>query len=235
MATVGQPGQRGLFLARGTFDSERILAAATTAGHTVENYNGIKILTGQDGSMTHAVAFLGGSMAVAGDLENVHAAIDRQNAAGTFIDATLASKVQQLSDAEDAWSVSMVPIAALAHDKVPNTNLNGVLNSDVLKAIQQTSGGIKFGAIVQISAEAVANSDQNATALADVIHFLGNMVQANAPAASAAAISSLVQSLNVQADGNTVKLALAIPEEQLEKLVNAAEQNRIAHTTHKKL
>ena len=235
MATLGQPGQQGLVLARGTFNSEQVLNAATAAGHTVEAYNGVSILTGKDEKLTHALAFLGGSVAIAGDLDSVKAAIDRRASTASQIDPSLAAIVQQLSGSQDAWSVSMVPIAALANEKVPNTNLNGMLNSDVLKAIQQTSGGIKFGAIIQISAEAVANSSQNATALADVIHFLGNMVQANAPAGSAAAITSLVQSLSVQTDGNTVKLALAIPEQQLETLVNSAPHGAGAHVGHKKL
>ena len=236
MATLGQPGQQGLVLARGTFNSEQVLNAATAAGHTVEAYNGVSILTGKDEKLTHALAFLGGSVAIAGDLDSVKAAIDRRASSASQIEPSLAAIVQQLSGSQDAWSVSMVPIAALANEKVPNTNLNGMLNSDVLKAIQQTSGGIKFGAIIQISAEAVANSSQNATALADVIHFLGNMVQANAPAGSAAAITSLVQSLSVQTDGNTVKLALAIPEQQLESLVNSAPHDANgAHAGHKKL
>ena len=69
------------------------------------------------------------------------------------------------------------------------------------------------------SGEAVARSDKDATALADVVRFLGSMVQANAPAGSAAAITSLVQSLDIKADGHTVKLALAIPEEQVESVL----------------
>jgi len=241
MATLGQPGQQGLVLARGTFNSQQILTAATTAGHTVEAYNGVNILTGKDEKLTHALAFLGDSVAIAGDLDSVKAAIDRRANNSSPIDPALAAIIQQLSGSQDAWSVSMVPISALANEKVPNTNLNGMLNSDVLKAIQQTSGGIKFGAIIQISAEAVANSSQNATALADVIRFLGNMVQLNAPAASAAAITSLVQSLSVQTDGNTVKLALAIPEQQLESLVNSAPHGTVgvdtgsAHAGHEKL
>ncbi|HVP46021.1 MAG TPA: hypothetical protein VMT32_05535 [Bryobacteraceae bacterium] len=238
MATMGQPGQQGLVLARGAFDSERILTAATAAGHTVETYNGVNILTGKEDAMTHAVAFLGDSIAIAGDLDSVKGAIDRRANNFTPIDPALAAQVQQLSGSLDAWSVSRVPVAALTNEKLPNANLNGMLNSDVLKNIQQASGGIKFGAIVQISAQAVANSSQNATALADVIHFLGQMVQANAPAASAAAITALVQSLNVQADGNTVKVALAIPEQQLESLLNSAHsehQQGSAHAPHKKL
>lgn len=232
MATMGQPGQQGLVLARGAFDSERILAAATAAGHTVEAYNGVSILTGKEGDMTHAAAFLGDTIAIAGDLDSVKGAIDRRANNFSPIDPSLAAQVQQLSGSLDAWSVTTVPLAALSHEKVPDVNLNGMLNSDVLKSIQQASGGVKFGAIVQFSGEAVANSSQNATALADVIHFLGNMVTANAPAASAAAITSLVQSLNVQADGTTVKLALAIPEQQLENLVSAVDAAQPAVRAH---
>ena len=57
------------------------------------------------------------------------------------------------------------------------------------------------------------------------MRFLATMVQSNAPAASAAAITALVQSLDVKADGNTVKVALAIPEQQIEGLVNMAQQH----------
>jgi hypothetical protein len=234
MGTVGEPGQKGLVLARGTFDAPRIFAAAQVGGHTVETYKGVDILTGNEDSLTHAVAFLDGSIAVAGDLDSVHGAIDRRSN-GSSIDPALAAKVDQLSNSLDAWSVSTVPLAALASQKVPDINLKGLLNSDVLKAILQTSGGVKFGAIIRLTGEAVARSAQDATALANVAQFLGNMVQANAPAASAAAITALVQSISVQADGNIVKFALAIPEGQFENFVSTAEQHKSAHVPHRKL
>src|SRR5258708_16102955 len=66
IGTVGQPGQQGLVLARGTFDAARIFAAARLGGHTVETYNGVDILTGKGDSLTHAVTFLDGSSPVAG-------------------------------------------------------------------------------------------------------------------------------------------------------------------------
>jgi len=228
MATLGKPGQQGLVLARGSFDAPRILDAARLGGQSVETYKGVNILTGKDESLTHALAFLDGGIAIAGDMDSVKAAIDRRSNASS-IDAALAAKVDQLSNSLDAWTVSIVPLAALANEKVPDTRLNGMLSSDVVKAIQQTSGGIKLGAIIQISAEAVARSDKDATALADVVRFLGSMVQANAPAASAAAIMSLVQSLDIKADGNTVKVALAIPEEQLESVLRSHGQKITQH------
>jgi hypothetical protein len=149
MATVGQAGQKGLVVARGNFDGAKILDAARASGQTTENYKGVDILTGKDESLTHAMAFLDGSIAIAGDSESVKAAIDRRNNASS-LDPALAAKVGQLSGLHDVWSVSMVPFAALAGQKFPDTKLNGMLNSDVLKSVQQTSGGIKFGAIIQM-------------------------------------------------------------------------------------
>lgn len=226
IATSGQPAQQGLILARGSFNPQVIFAAAQATGQTVESYNGVSILTGQGHSFTHAVAFLGNSIAVAGDLDSVHGAIDRRAATASAIDPALAAQVQQLSESLDAWSISTVPLATLANQKLPDQQLNNVLNSDLLKSIQQSSGGVKFGSSVQFSAQAVADTSQNATALADVVRFLGNMLQANAPAPAAAAIASLIQTLSVQTDGNTVTLAASIPESQVESLVRAAHQNK---------
>ena len=230
MGTIGQPGEKGLVLAKGNFDAQRILAAARTAGHSIESYKGVELLTGKEDSMVHAAAFLDNSIAVAGDLDNVKAAIDRRNSRGS-IDPALAARIDQLSASEDAWSVSIVPLAALTNQHVPDTRLNGMLNSDVVKTIQQTSGGIKFGAIIQLSAEAVTRNAQDATALADVVRFLASMVQMNTPQAGQAAVTALVQSLNVKADGNTVKVGLAIPEDQFEKVMRSTEHKKTSlHT-----
>ena len=217
--------EHGLVLAKGTFDTALIFAAAQAAGQTVDTYNGVQVLTGKNNSHAHGLAFLGNTIAIAGDLDSVHGAIDRRSATGTLIDAGLASQAQQLSGSFDAWSISILPLSALSSQIGSGGNLNGILNSDLLKTIQQTSGGVKFGDVIQISAQAVSNSSQNATALADVVRFLVNMVLVNAPASSASAISAILQNLNVQADGSSVNLTLAIPEQQLENLARTEEQS----------
>ncbi len=230
---TGTDGQRhGIVLARGNFDAARIFAAAQAAGgQTVETYSGVQILTGKKTSRPHGLAILGDSIAIAGDLDSVHGAIDRRSAASTLIEPALASQVEQLSGSFDAWSVSILPLSTLASQVGSGGNLNDLLNSTLLKTIQQTGGGVKFGDTIEVSAQAVSNSSQNATALADVLRFLANMVQVNAPASSSAALGALLQNLSVQADGNTVNLTLTIPEKQLEDLVRTAEQNK--NTQHK--
>src|SRR5690349_4676046 len=62
---------KGLFLARGIFDSARITAAATAKGAVTEVYGGVTIL--EDPKQTNGVAFLDNSVVVAGDLDNVKA------------------------------------------------------------------------------------------------------------------------------------------------------------------
>jgi hypothetical protein len=230
-ATDAQPGPHGLTAARGTFDTARIFAAAQAAGKTVETYNGVQILTGEKTAHPHGLAFLGSSIAVAGDIDSVHGAIDRRSATGTAILASLASQVQQLSGTFDAWSISILPLSAFSGQigaAGATGNLGGILNSDLLKTIQQTSGGVRFGDMVQVSGQALSNSAQNATALADVLRFVANMVRVNAPASSAAAIGVLLQNLIVQADGSVVNVTLSIPEPQLESLIRTAEQNKDA-------
>lgn len=221
MASRGDSGRKGLVLARGTFNAAGILQAAAKAGGTVETYNGIQIISGKDESQTHALAFLdNGATAVAGDLDSIKAAIDRSAHPNGSLDPALVAKVGQLSTALDAWTVSFVPVSAMG-THTPGPVLPAPLQGDLLKTIQQASGGVKFGAIVQISGEAVAKDAKDASSLADVIKFFATMIQMNAPAKNGAQFISLVQSLNVTTDKNTVRLALNIPEDQLESILSA--------------
>ena len=135
MGTAGQPGQQGLVLVRGNFNTDQIIAAAKAAGHSAQVYNGVTILTGQDDTLTHGLAFLNNSIAIAGDMDNVKAAIDRKSSNGSQLDPALAAAIQQLSGAQDAWTISTVPFSALAGGKLPDARLNGMLNTDVLKEL----------------------------------------------------------------------------------------------------
>ncbi|SRR5579871_1320382 len=225
METPGQPAQRGLVLAKGTFNVKLILGAAEASGHKIEAYHGIPVLTGKESTTAHAVAFLGDTIAIAGDADSVRAAIDRRGATSVAIDAGLAAQVAQLSESLDAWSISTVPLAALAQEKIQDEQLNALLNSDLLRSIQQSSGGVKFGQTVQFSGQAVADSSQNATALAQMVRFLGDMARSSAPAPAATAIASLLQTLRIGTEGNALHLAAALPEAQLESLVRSAHGN----------
>ena len=58
---------------------------------------------------------------------------------------------------------------------MPDKNIKGAMQGDLIQAIQQSSGGIKFGNMIEISGELTARTDKDAASLADVVKFFMNM------------------------------------------------------------
>src|SRR5206468_1945742 len=88
--------------------------------------------------------------------------------------AALLVKINQWSNAQDAWAISAVPPSSLVPTgtNVPANPLLGTVTS-----VQQAAGGVKFGANVVFSGEATADTAQNATTLADLVRFMINLAQ----------------------------------------------------------
>jgi hypothetical protein len=203
-ASPSSPG--GLVLARGTFNVGQItMVVANHQNLEVQTFPGYTIIvtTNPNAKVQHAVAFIGSSIAVAGDAADVQAALDRNSGVNTLADATLAGEVNTLSATEDAWIVSSIAPRA----KKPQA----------LQAIQSFEGGVTFGANVQATGQAVANSPQNAAALASVIQLFVT------GAAQNAALNQVLQSLQVNVTGATLNVSLSVPEAQVESLVNGLE------------
>jgi len=217
LASTGEaaPGRPAwLALARGSFDAARIAAAAGAKGAGVENYNGVTVLN--NARSRQSLALLAPDLAVAGSPDEVRAAIDRR-ANPIPMDALLAARAAELSATQDVWFVSLAP-PPLSGLRVPDPTLQGLLNSGLLNGIQQTSAGVRFGATVDVTAEAIAATNQDAATLASLIRLLASLAQrsgtGNAPA-------SLLQSLSVTTEGSAVRLALSVPEATLEQFAAA--------------
>ena len=152
----------------------------------------------------------------AGDIADVKAAIDRR-ANPSILPVALVTQAQQLSAADDAWALTTVPPSSLrpATAPAPTNGVAGGLQS-ALGNVQSLAGGVKFGATVNFTAQAQANSAQDATTLAGTVQFLISMMQLNAAKNPQAAA---LESLTATAQGSTVTLALSLPEEQFQQLV----------------
>ena len=231
VANNGTP-KTGLVLASGTFNVSAISTAAAQAGTASEIYNGVTIL--EDPKKEHGFAFLGSSIAIAGDIASVKAAIGRQGAA-PGLPSQVVSQINALSGADDAWFLTTVPPASLEKhagttSAQPPSGTNGLLPpgtaQNILKEIQAANGGVKFGGNVQFSAQAQTDNAQDATALAGVIQLLANLAQANStknPQGAAA-----LKSLTVSASGATVNLSLTLPEDQFQQLFTQSHAKRAA-------
>lgn len=209
----------GLVLARGRFDVDRLTAYALSRSNAnVTTYNGVKYVsfgTGDHG----AFAFLDSSTAVAGNSASVKAAIDRRNAAAA-LEHAMTSKVQDLSARYDAWMVANGTFDGRFMPRMGENAPKGPVNGVVLQSIEQTSGGVKFGSVVQVEGEAVTRSDKDATALVDVVKFLTGMVQLNRERPEVAQFAAALDSLKVSAAGTAVKVTMAIPEADLERIMS---------------
>ncbi|HTC88537.1 MAG TPA: hypothetical protein VK686_09590, partial [Bryobacteraceae bacterium] len=143
-------------------------------------------------------------------------------------DSNVTTKAQQVSATNDFWFVTLVPLSNFS-GAIPDPNLSGAMQGNLFAAINQASGGVRFGDTVTISAEAVTRSEKDAQALVDVVKFFAGLVQLNKQNNPAAGqVATLLDTLQATTSGNTTTISLAIPEQALEQLINSAEPH--AHT-----
>jgi len=219
------PDNQWLVLADGTFNVSKITSVAQANGSVPSVYQGVNLLTHAASSSTQvasAIAFFGATRALAGDLTSVKAAIDRKQS-NAPADSNVSSKAQQVSASNDFWFVTLVPLSNFS-GSIPDPNLSGAMQGNLFAAINQASGGIRFGDTVTISAEAVTRSEKDAQALVDVVKFFASLVQLNRQNNPAAGqVATLLDTLQTTTSGNTTTISLAIPEQQLEQLLNSAQ------------
>lgn len=235
-ATNGAAGSHsGLALASGTFNISAIVAAATAAGATTQSYKGATIISDPNPKATEpgGIAFLSSTLAIAGDLANVKAAIDRQSAPSK-IDAGLAKQANDLSATQDAWVVSIIappappkPTVAgpMSHrGQAAPDNPAAMLPLNALQQIQSGSAGVKFGTNVVVTAQAQADNAQDATNLAGMLQLLANMAKMQADKNPQAA--ALANALTVTSSGTTINATFTVPQEMLQKMVTAHSTQR---------
>jgi hypothetical protein len=224
-ATSSTPGGQtpmGLVAARGNFDPATILSLATGKGAAVEVYGGVTII--EDPKQTAGIAFLDATLVIAGDVANVKAAIDRPKS-GQSLSSAVIGQVNQWSNSEDAWIITTVPPSSLAPapPAAPTAAAGaqpGIAGNmmGIFQQVQQAAAGVKFGNSVVGTAAVQVDTAQNANQMANALQFLVNMAQMQA-GQNNAQLAALAQGLTVAAQGNTVKIAIAMPQAQFQQLI----------------
>lgn len=210
-------------LAHGTFDPERLRALAAQKGGTVQNVQGVPVLI-QDkkSSQTTAICFPDTGLAIMGDFATVQDILVNRATPGV-LDPALKREVDAIAASNDVW------FASLLNGGFLRNHLSGPLNqppqaAQALQSIVESSGGIRFGAMVDLTLNAVARSPQDANSLADVIRFLAGMAQMQGQKdAKASTLANALANLNLSTNGPNVHITLTVPEKALEQL--AADQS----------
>lgn len=223
---AGGNGGKGLFVVRGRLNPTKISDTLRSFGPSlVENRNGMEIFK-QQGNNAGGFTLIGDHTALLGDLESVRAAVDRRSG-GTHLDAARASRAQSLSQANDVWMISSTPNMAMRHKpSTPGGNPGPPMagfNSDFLKSVDQATVGLRFvPGNVELNMEAQTKTEKDAGALADVVRFLTNMVQMNRDSEGARTLATALDGMQISQDTKIVRIKLALPQDQLEKLMHGS-------------
>ena len=182
-----------LMAVRGRFNLERMGAGA-------KRYKGIA-LVGEGAGGKSVLALLDATTAVAGEPAAVRAAIDRRGH-GAPLDAKLAARVQALAGRFDIWGTGERPEGFVA----PTGKREDLDSIDRFEFGVRVSNGLAF------AAEIHARSPKDAEKLAGSVAMLQAMMSAQQPAAP---------KFDVQVKDGTIKLSLAISEDDLKKAIAA--------------
>jgi len=224
LAASNGTAKTGLLLARGTFDAAKFAAAASADHAVLETYGGVTII--EDPNKHGGLAFPSATIAVAGDLADVKAALDRV-AAPSSLPAALVVQINQWSGTQDAWAISTVPLStfhqqAAAKRAVANgpaaATIPGLNGQGVFQAIQSAAGGVKFGTNDVITGQAQADNAQDAQSMGDALKLLASLAQMQA--SKEPAVAAVAQSLQVSTSGTTLNVTVSIAETTLEQVIH---------------
>ena len=209
IAATGK-GQNGpaLGLVRGSFDPDKIRTAIASTGRTPETYQGVQILDNPSQSKG-AFAFLDGTIAVGGDLDQVQAAI-RRRLHPTTLGPQLAARIAAISDRYDIWVVSATSLSKMT-DGISSPQMKQA--GDLVKMIDQVSGGLKFSENLDLGVELTTHTAQEAEKLRDALQLLVSMAAASQKGASTVDPDAL----KLTAEAKTVRIAFTVTGEQLKK------------------
>ena len=212
---------RGLFLLRGAFDPTKFAELAVQPGLTAAMYRGVQILTKNQQEQPLSMACLDASTILGGDPESVRGAITRRDQ-GPGPDAALTAKALAIGAENDIWFVSHVSPAALTGD-APTAGAAGP-QMELLRSIEQASGGVKFGTDFVLAADVTTKTSKDAESIAAMLRLFIGLAASNKRDAKQAA--AILEKLVLRAEGNSVKLSISIPQAELEKSIQQAMEAR---------
>jgi hypothetical protein len=169
-------------------------------GAGAKRYHGVAMV-GEGAGGNSALALLDATTAVAGEAPAVRAAIDRRGH-GAPLDEKLAARVQSLAGRFDIWGTGERPEGFVAPTG----------KREDLDSIDRFEFGIRIGKGLEIGAEVHAKSSKDADKLAASVAMLQAMMIGRQPAAP---------KFDVQVKDGTIKLSLAVSEDDLKKAIAA--------------
>lgn len=121
----------------------------------------------------------------------------------------------------DAWFASVIPASEVGR-RMPDRNLNGAMQGDLLKTLRGYHGSARLGSQIEVQAEGVAQNAKDASALADVGKFLIEVGKAYHPNAFPGRLFRKMTDVTFQTRQSTVSMAFRVPRDEFRWLLGEA-------------
>jgi len=215
-----------LILVRGIFDTGRINGFMKVSGIApAETIGGVDFYTKPDAKEDMGFAILDGSLAMLGSKDAVRSALARRSGKGAGLTAATYAKVQTMSRGNDIWVVTSIPVAELSNALPGGKDGGGgaMMGGDAFKGIEQAAMGVRFTAdMMELTAEAVSQTEKDATSIADVVRFLSTMIQMNREKPEVKALATALDAMKLTTEARTTKLSISLPVADMEQMIKSS-------------
>jgi len=175
------------------------------------------------GDRLEAFTRLDANIRVAGDPDTIREAQRRWTIDQPL--SPIALKVRRLSQTYDNWFLLVKPFsvfAAMPADVADTTGPPQKYRHDLIDAVEEISGGVRFGTINEFDLEAVFRDSEDSWAAATLARWLPGILQLEQPNThSPTILVDAIEDLNIYADGTRVTISLRIPEDKARSLLDA--------------
>ena len=176
----------------------------------------------QDPNTPAAFTALDTSTMVAGDPDTIREAQRRWTVERP--PSPLAEKAHRLSQSYDNWFLLLKPFSVPA--AMPQT-VSGTAaplmryRQELIDAVDEVSGGIRFGPFNELYLEGVFRKPEDASAAATIARWLPGMLQLQRPYDSPGLLVDAIEDVTFHAEGQRAYVSLRIPNNKVEALFEA--------------
>jgi hypothetical protein len=204
-----------LVVARGRFDPVRIEGLAREHGGEVSDYQGVRLLTHDDGGRAVALGFLEPGVLAVGTAAAVRGAVDAKRSGRSVLSNTQMMGLVADLGANNAWAVGRFD-ALGAHADLPGGLQERMPTLSWFSAAGHLNGGITG------TLKAEAKDEEAAANLRDMLR--GVMAMVKLQAGEKPEYKALVDSLQLGGEGRTVAVGFSVPAQMFDALEAVAKE-----------
>lgn len=132
----------------------------------------------------------------------------------------IAAKVRRLAETYDNWFLMVKPLDTPQMEFLGGPGAPALkYRNEAIQAIEEASGGIRFGALNEFHAEALLKAPEDAAAVASLARWIPGFMQLQEPWSVQSRLADMAGDLSIRAEGGSVSISFTLPETEMRELL----------------